>query len=320
VLLTTYSAATVTALVADISAANTAGGSNTITLTASTTSPYVLTAVNNTTNGATGLPVIAALDNLTIVGNGDTIERSTATGTPDFRLLEVASGGSLTLEHLTAQGGLALCVWHFKYNLPPLDGGGAIFSQGTLVLSGVTVQDNMAEGGTYDHFYGIVAGGGGIFSTGGSVTLEGRTIIQSNEAKGGEAVSGEPGGNAFGGGLYASGGTVTVTNSTLESNTALGGLEPVDRLGIPVETVGAAGGTGIGGGLYASGGTISMTNATLENNIAASSALHFGDGGGLYLAAGTTATLDAATVAQVTGNTASSGAAYDNIDGTYKLS
>ena len=75
---TNYSAATVSALIADINAANTAGGANTITLTAPTTSPYGLTAVNNTTNGANGLPVIAANDNLTIVGNGDTIERSTA--------------------------------------------------------------------------------------------------------------------------------------------------------------------------------------------------------------------------------------------------
>jgi hypothetical protein len=61
-----------------------AGGSNTITLTARTTSPYVLTAVNSTSDGATGLPLIAANDNLTILGNADTIERSTAAGTPDF--------------------------------------------------------------------------------------------------------------------------------------------------------------------------------------------------------------------------------------------
>ena len=88
-----YSAASVSALIADINAANTAGGANTITLTAPTTSPYVLTAVNNTTNGGTdgnGLPVIAANDNLTIVGNGDTIERSTASGTLAFRLFDVA--------------------------------------------------------------------------------------------------------------------------------------------------------------------------------------------------------------------------------------
>jgi hypothetical protein len=33
-------------------------------------------------HGATGLPVIAANDNLTIIGNGDLIERSAAKGTP----------------------------------------------------------------------------------------------------------------------------------------------------------------------------------------------------------------------------------------------
>ncbi len=75
-----YSAASVSALIADISAANTAGGANTITLTAATTSPYALTAVNNTDRFSkgpgNGLPVIAANDNLTIVGNGDTIERT----------------------------------------------------------------------------------------------------------------------------------------------------------------------------------------------------------------------------------------------------
>ena len=46
-LLSNYSAASVSALIADINAANTAGGANTITLTAPTTSPYALTAVNN---------------------------------------------------------------------------------------------------------------------------------------------------------------------------------------------------------------------------------------------------------------------------------
>ena len=47
--LASFTAATVSALIADINAANTAGGANTITLTAATTAPYVLTAVNNTT-------------------------------------------------------------------------------------------------------------------------------------------------------------------------------------------------------------------------------------------------------------------------------
>src|SRR5215472_7431363 len=76
-LLSNYSAASVSDLIADINAANKAGGTNTITLTAPTTSPYVLTAVNNTADGGNGLPQISKKDSLTM-GNGDTIERSTA--------------------------------------------------------------------------------------------------------------------------------------------------------------------------------------------------------------------------------------------------
>ena len=45
-LLTSYTAATVSDLIADINAANKAGGTNTIALTAPTSSPYVLTAVD----------------------------------------------------------------------------------------------------------------------------------------------------------------------------------------------------------------------------------------------------------------------------------
>src|SRR5262249_47333485 len=73
---------TVLDLIADINTANKAGGSNTITLTAPTTSPYVLTVVNNTTDGATGLPVIANKDILTIIGNDDTIDASRVGSAP----------------------------------------------------------------------------------------------------------------------------------------------------------------------------------------------------------------------------------------------
>src|SRR5262249_47699998 len=73
-----FPAATVGQLIADINAANLAGGSNTITLVGGKS--FTLTAVDNTADGPTGLPVIAANDKLTIVGNGDTIARSTAAG------------------------------------------------------------------------------------------------------------------------------------------------------------------------------------------------------------------------------------------------
>ncbi len=102
-LLSNYSAASATDLIADINQANTNGGSNTITLTANIS----LSSVANTTNGANGLPVIALDDQLTLAGGGFTIERSTSAGTPAFRLLDVANGASLTLQNLTLTNGLA---------------------------------------------------------------------------------------------------------------------------------------------------------------------------------------------------------------------
>jgi hypothetical protein len=105
-LLSSYTAATVSDLIADIKAANAAGGSNTITLAKKAV--FTLTQVNNTSDGDNGLPVIASGDNLTIVGNNDTIERSYASGTPEFRLFDVASGASLTLENLTVQNGYVI--------------------------------------------------------------------------------------------------------------------------------------------------------------------------------------------------------------------
>src|SRR5262249_20331191 len=90
-----YTAASVADLIADIPAANHQGGSNTITLAASTT--FALTAVDNKTDGPTGLPVIQKGNNLTIVGNGDVLVRSNTSGAPTYRLLDVAGGGALTL-------------------------------------------------------------------------------------------------------------------------------------------------------------------------------------------------------------------------------
>src|SRR5262245_58587086 len=132
-----YTAGSVTDLIADINAANKAGGTNSIELAANTT--FELTAADNTADGANGLPVIANNDTLTIIGNGDTIERSTASGTAAFRLFDVAKGGSLTLQNLTLQHGLA-------FGSGSSSEGGAIYNRGALDLNGVTVQANRAEG------------------------------------------------------------------------------------------------------------------------------------------------------------------------------
>ena len=101
--LANYTAPTASALIADIGSANAAGGANTITLTAPTTSPYQFTAANNGTNGGNFLPVIAANDSLTIVGNGDTIEP--APRHASLRFFDVSASASLTLQNLTLEGG-----------------------------------------------------------------------------------------------------------------------------------------------------------------------------------------------------------------------
>jgi predicted outer membrane repeat protein len=242
-----YTAASVSALIADMNSANASGGANTITLTAATTTPYVLTALAESTLGAgpVGLPVIAANDNLTIVGGGDTIERSTTSGTPDFGLFFVALGASLTLQSLTLQGG-------DTYQ------GGAVSNVGALTLNGVLVQDNIAW-----------TDGGGIYSDGGSVTLEGDSIVQDNTADGASGAGADyytdiPG---YGGGIYAQFCTVTVTNATLNNNKA-----------------GVLLAGGYGGGIYAVGATVTMSNATLAKNSSGDGGgLCLGVGGGATL-------------------------------------
>jgi len=274
-----FTAANVSDLVADINAANLAAGSNTIALTASTSSPYVLTAVDNTTDGATGLPVIAAKDKLTIVGNGDTIERNTASGTPSFRLLDVANRASLTLNNLTLQGGLA-------FGSGVSAEGGGIYNNGTLVLNGVNVQNNIAQGqngvnGTvYAHSgsAGSSAAGGGVYSSG-LLTLEGGTSVQNNQALGGKGGlegyrstaggSGSlslPGGNAMGGGVYVAGGSAMLTAVSVSSNTAEGGQAGYS-LYTHIVRPGVAG-LGEGGGLYiAPAATVNLDAYTLANII-----------------------------------------------------
>jgi hypothetical protein len=331
---TTWAAASVSDLIADINAANKHGGSNTIALVASTT--FTLTAVDNTADGATGLPVIKKGDNLTILGNGATIERSTASGTPAFRLFDVASGGSLTLENLTLQNGLASGSGAAAQ-------GGAISNQGTLVLNAVTVQNNVANGspgktgtsqGNDNGGPGGDAAGGGIWSNG-ALTLATGTKVQGNRAVGGPGGDawewcdpigsycyfrgiGGTGGNGFGGGVYVAGGTASLTGATLSGNTALGGY---GGLG------GGNGGNGFSGGLYVAVGTVSLCTVTVASNTAqgGSGGANGGGGhgsggagygGGFYIAAGATVYLDAFTLANTGNNKADS---YADIDGSYIL-
>jgi hypothetical protein len=270
-----FFAATVSDLIADINLANKDGGTDTITLTAPTTSPYVLTAVDNNADGANGLPVIKKA--LTIVGNGDTIERSTASGTPDFRLFDVANGGSLTLQNLTQQNGLAF-GWGSAAE------GGAIYNQGALVLSGATIQANSAIGSNgapgvgfnKDGGSGRDAAGGGIWSNG-SLTLENGSQILFNLAVGGNGGQGigpiqcnkfANGGNASGGGVYVAGGTADLLNANMSNNVALGGQPGFNVVDGFQDSATGNGGRALGGALDVAAGTVSLTGVLVNGNAA----------------------------------------------------
>src|SRR5262249_14017626 len=126
----------VPSLIAAIHTADGNGQDNTIVLAGG--GSYVLTAVDNTTDGPTGLPVIATGGHtLTIQGNRAALARSTAAGTPAFRLLDVAAGSVLDVVKLTLADGLETGAQAQ---------GGGIFSQGNVTLTKTVVRDNVAQG------------------------------------------------------------------------------------------------------------------------------------------------------------------------------
>ena len=306
-LLSTYTAGSVRDLIARIHSANNAGGSHTILLPAGVT--FDLKRADNTTHGASGLPVIGAAKavDLTIVGNGDTIRRvggytfnRKGVAVNPFRLFNVAPGASLTLDRVTLEGG-----WVYD------SVGGAIYNQGTLMLSnGSRLSGNVAGagGGVFNQGGALtvidsaldrnsaLGSGGGIYNAGGTVTL-GNGALHGNSSHYGGGVFNNAGtlavshsnlsGNSarFGGGVYNLRGSVSVSNnSTLSGNWAFHADYPW------------AGGDG--GAIYNSGGTVSISSSILSGN---SADPFFGTGGGIYNDSDGTVTVAAAS--SIAGNT-----------------
>ena len=110
--------------------------------------------------------------------------------------------------------------------------------------------------------------GGGIYSSGGSLTITGSTI-SDNQVQGSQGLDAYPNGyapppgNAYGGGVYTTSGSLQVSNSTIENNTATGG--PAGSEGGFAR---ALGGSGYGGGLYLEGVSASICDSTISGNIA----------------------------------------------------
>ena len=158
--------------------------------------------------GPAALPAIASP--ITIVGNGATIQRVADIATPPFRLIFVGADaaaadtlayatpgpGTLTLEDLTLQGGLA------KGGDSSNGGGGAgmggaIYNQGDLALKRVTITNSYATGGA-TRVAGTTRAGGGIGSNASGIVGGGFGGGAFTGASSGGALSSDRGGGGGG--------------------------------------------------------------------------------------------------------------------------
>src|SRR5215470_2242505 len=194
-------ACSVDALIADIEAAN-AAAPTPVTITLTTACTYDLTTAAPPEDlgfwyGPNGLPAITG--NVTIQGQGATIERSAST-VENFRIFAVVSdetlgvSGSLTLVNLTLANGVALGGSGADGGGGGAGLGGCIYTQGNLTLSGVALTGCQAVGGAGAAIGNGGGGGGGLGGNGGAGGTSG------GGGGGGFMGPGGAGGNGSGGG------------------------------------------------------------------------------------------------------------------------
>lgn len=143
--------------------------------------------VTGTINLDSALPNIAS--NMIINGPGAntlTIQRSTAGGTPNFRIFTTNSGTVITISGLTVTNGRTA------------DG---------------------APGGGFTPGYGGQGDNGGGILNSGALTLTDVVVTGNRTGDGGAGTSGTGGFGGFGGGIFSSG-PLTMTNGTVSNNTA----------------------------------------------------------------------------------------------------
>jgi hypothetical protein len=233
---------------------------------AGTSGPDTITLLTDVTlarvnNGDNGLPVITST--ITITGGGHTIARDA--GAPKFRILKIASTGSLTLHDTTIAGGdtttLADEYGGGLYNSGALTltdstvsnntsrWGGGLYNDGTLALHNSTVTDNPA-----------LQDGGGLYNDRtGMLTLNASTVSSNTVT-------------TYGGGIYNDG-TLTVTNSTLSGNVSDedgGGLQHYNGVAWLINT------TIVSNTAMYGGGVSSYDELTLERTLIAGNSAPYG--------------------------------------------
>ena len=196
-------------------------GADTIVLPANAN--LTLSAVDNTTLGPTGLPVITS--RITIEGNGATIARQVKA--PSFSLMAVKESGDLTLHHLTLSGSTYSGLRNYgtasiKDSVISGNDSG-VFNRGTLTIENSSISAN--AGGFY--YYR----GGGVTNYSGTLTMVNSTISGNSSRYGGGVVNHDTltivnstiSGNRgifSGGGVTNYSGTLTIENSTISGNTS----------------------------------------------------------------------------------------------------
>lgn len=163
---------------------------------------YTLTTINNANgwSGPNGLPIITS--RIIINGNGATIKRSIAPGTPDFRVIYIGGAtADLTLNAVTITGGRSA-----QGTPGAIMGGGGLRNEGLMQIKNCTITGNDCFGVYYETGGNIGGDGGGILNLGNLYIIN--STISYNTGNGGYG----------GGGIMSLGGKVTIINSTIFEN------------------------------------------------------------------------------------------------------
>lgn len=265
--------------------ATNAPASSTICLQSNSTITLNAVEITNASFGDILLPEIKK--DITIVGNGSTIQRD-ANG-PDGRFTRILSTGKLTLDGLTLSGG--------KASGTSL-GGAVRLDSGTLVIkNSSTLSGNNASKG------------GAIFNYQGTVQIENSVLSGNSAAQDGGAIYGL--------------GTFTLTNVDVTQNTAgnngggfhLYSVSPVfSQVTLTdVDIISNTATLNGGGLLFTDGGTLTLNRGHITTN----SAVNFG--GGLYIQAGTTTVTNTVFEANHATNATSRGGAIFSSGSTTAL-
>lgn len=265
---------------AAIQEANVVFGSDTITFSLPAGSTITLN---------TALDILSGT--LTITGPGATlltVQRSSAGGTPNFRIFRINNGQTVSISGLTITNGRTADGVPASGLGGSGDPGGGILNAGSLTLNDTVITGNRTgDGGTSggSNTGGFGGFGGGIHSTG-SLTMSNVTV--SNNTTGNGAVGFFGGSGGRGAGIYFAGTTLTMTDCVVSGNIAGNGING---------TSGSSSGTGgDGGGIEAEAGTLLLTNVVINDNHAGVGAQLIinssgGSGGGMATFPGVTTTM-----------------------------